>query len=190
MRSAVLVHRLSWNSINLPASSGRHRDRDYVNRRVSAKTAFYAESDQSLSRGIRRRVLNWFAGKSRAGSESIRIGATNSLIIRFPRSKRSAVVYTRIWKVNLVVRRWSACVTMQMFAYSASRTRRLAQRVRNAAGAGRYSSREYRSCTYTYESSGRGGWSRKRCNNGEAECDKQLGLHSSSFLRFFPKLSN
>lgn len=83
-----------------------------------------------------------------ARSESIRIGATNSLIIRFPRSKRSAGIYTRIWKVNLVAWRWSACVTMQMFAYSASRTRRLAQRVRNAAGTGRYSSLEYRSYMY------------------------------------------
>lgn len=33
-------------------------------------------------------------------------------------------VYMRIWKVKFVPWRWSVCVAMQMFTYSASRTRR------------------------------------------------------------------
>lgn len=71
---------------------------------------------------------------------------------------------------------------MQMFAYSASRTRRLAQRVRNAAGAGRYSSPEYRSRTChtrapSTEADGQGR------GDGGPERDKIYGWRSL-FVRF------
>lgn len=72
--------------------------------RTTMNNAFYVESNQSSSMKSGGTFLIDLHGKP-ARCESARIGSTNSLIIRFRRSKLSVGVYTRIWKVNPVARR-------------------------------------------------------------------------------------